>query len=595
MLSELPSEILVHITIYLRTISDLANLAQTCRRLHKIVNTEESTIFREFVQNQFPSVHTPSFWKDAARALTARSRALDRLGVFGRFVTPPATTIRIGLSDPTRLDNPTLGYRPAIDSYEIWNGERWADRREVLAWGAGHQLVMRTKQSGSRQKEQWISFSDVEETSSYDDICGLHLLQPELDKGTDVEHLIFGRIRGDIVHVALSIATATHEYKRKFATSGELLDKTDLVDHTMAAHFDNGSVALYDLENEHKKVEPFAWATVGCEVERSKRSRYSKLLSSSRLAVATAAATGGTKNSLSINTISPDGVCLDREIVVQSLDDDDQVGRSVQASVTTIAPLNMHSFSHSPGDVFLAAWGDRTIRLHDLRSPNSHEVEYQDTTDTNLIYSVQPFGHDRFLAGAAGNAILKIFDLRMSNAYSYLDTHISRTRNSRNPAQKSRAHCPHKDFSMFISSHIPFSTPRNSRQNRRRPYRGPIYALSTPSPSSPTVYTGIVDAIVRLDFASTDDLTGPAREWYDYNLDLGVETGQPSVPIEGDSVFRMAGYERPDADDSTTTSKLRNQHGIWYPEQKYINNEAGTGWDRRWEPLERSGAWRRRD
>ncbi|KAJ5656868.1 hypothetical protein N7507_008818 [Penicillium longicatenatum] len=592
MFSELPSEIIVHVTIYLPTITDIANLAQTCQRLHKIVNTEESAIFRSFVQNQFPSTFTPSFWKDAARVLTARSRALDRLGIIGRFVIPPATTIRIGLNEPMRLDNPTLGYRPAIDSYEIWNGDRWAERREVLAWGAGHQIVMRIKQSGSRPKEQWVSFNDVKEASSYDDICGLHVLQSEFGKTTGDEHMIFGRMRGDLVHVALSVDNATHEYKRKFMTSGDLLERTDMEDHTLAAHFDNGSVALYQLENYHKEVEPFAWVMVGSEVDRS-RSRYSKLLSSSRIAVAT----GQIENSLSINTMSPDGICLDREIGLNSLDSGDQVGRSVHANVTAIAPLNSHPYAGSPGDVFLATWGDRTIRLHDLRSPNSYEATYQDTTDSNLIYSVQPFGHDRFLAGAAGNAILKIFDLRMSNAYSHLDAHFPPTKSqtSPKPAKRNGAQYPRKDFSMFLSSQIPSAVPRSSRANRRRPYRGPIYTLSTPSPSSPTVYAGIVDAVVRLDFASTDDLTGPSRDWYEYNLDLGVETGQPSVPVETDNVFRIAGYERPDPGDFTTTSKLRHQHGFWYPEQRYLNNGTGAGWDRRWEPLEKPGAWRRRD
>lgn len=612
MFSELPSEIIVHVTIYLPTISDLANLAQTCQRLHKIVNAEEPAIFRSFVQNRFPSIHTPAFWKDAARVLTARSRALDRLGIIGRFVIPPATTVRIGLNEPTRLDNPTLGYRPAIDSYEIWNGERWADRREVLAWGAGHQIVMRAKQSGSRPKEQWVSFNDVEEASSYDDICGLHILQPEFDKNTSVEHMVFGRMRGDLVHVALSIDNASHEYKQKFMTGGDLLEKTDLEDHTLAAHFDNGSVALYHVEIDHKEVEPFAWVTVGSEVNGSKRSRYSKLLSSSKIAVATSQ----TDDSLSINTVSPDGVCLNREIGVNSLNIGDQAGRSAHATVSAIAPLNTHPFAGSPGDVFLAAWGDRTIRyvghkviqnaemtthclprLHDLRSPNSYEATYQDTTDSNLIYSVQPFGHDRFLAGASGNAILKIFDLRMSNAYNYLDAHFPPTKvqSPPNPAKRNGAQYPRKDFSMFLSSQIPSAAPRNPRANKRRPYRGPIYTLSTPSPSSPTVYAGIVDAVIRLDFASTDDLTGPSHDWYDYNLDIGVEKGQPSIPVETENVFRMAGYERPDPGDFTTTSKLRHQHGFWYPEQKHINSGAGAGWDRRWEPLEKPGAWRRRD
>ncbi|KAJ5713876.1 uncharacterized protein N7483_011057 [Penicillium malachiteum] len=594
MLSDLPSEIIVHIAIYLPTISDIVNLAKTCQRFYKIITAEESSIFRTFIQTRFPHIQTPPFWKGAARALASRSRALDRLGIIGRFVIPPDTATRIGFQEHTRRDNPTLGYRPAIDSYEVWNGECWADRREVLAWGAGHQIFLRSKQTGTRSKEQWVSFNDVEEPTSYDDICGLHLLKPEESKqDPGVENLIFARMRGDLVHLSLSLDAATHEIKRKFTTNGLLLEKTDLISDTLAAHFDNGSIGLYSLDNDSQEVEPFAW--VGDGLDHTRRSRYSKLLSPSRLALAT----GQVKNSLSINTLSPDGVCVDREIGVESLDLEDQVGRTVHAAVTAIAPLNSHSYAGSPGDVFLATWGDRTIRLHDLRSPHAYESTYRDTTDINLIYSVHPFGHDRFLAGAGGNAVLKIFDLRMSNTYNYLGAQVPLTKTQSQPSTKLPTSTipsyPRKDFSIFLSTQLPSIIPRNRRaRNRRGPYRGPIYTMSSPSSSSPTVYTGIVDGVVRLDFASTDDLTGPASEWYDFNLGLEVEKGSPSVPVDAENVIRIAGYERPDPDDFTTTSKLRNQHGFWYPEPRYVNTGAGPGWDRRWEPLAQAGAWRRK-
>lgn len=236
-------------------------------------------------------------------------------------------------------------------------------------------------------------------------------------------------------------------------------------------------------------------------------------------------------------------------------------------------------------------------RLHDLRSPTSYETTYRDTTDINLIYSVHPFGQDRFLAGAGGDAVVKIFDLRMRNSYDYLDAQTPTSpKKSPKPIKKPKAIRPHKDFSLFLSAQSPSFAARHPQRARRAGrYRGPIYTMSTPSPSSPTVYTGVVDGIVRLDFASTDDLTGPSKEWYDCNLDLGVDRGEPSVQVDTDQVLRLAGYERPDPDDLTTTSKLRNQHGFWYPESRYMHNEAVTGWDRRWDPLEKPGAWRRRD
>lgn len=212
------------------------------------------------------------------------------------------------------------------------------------------------------------------------------------------------------------------------------------------------------------------------------------------------------------------------------------------------------------------------------------------------MYCVHPFGNDRFLAGSSGDGLVKLFDLRMGSAYSYQDAQTPQTPHPSN--KNHREDRPSHDFSMFLSANLPPDLTRHTHHHRRRgqqSYRGPIYSMSTPSPSSPTVYTGVVDGIARLDFASTDDLTGPAKEWYDYNLDLGVEKGRPGVAVAEDQVFRIAGYERPAQDDFTTTSKLRTQHGYWYLMPNDKENEVVTGWDRRWEPLAKPGAWRRRD
>ncbi|KAJ6129989.1 hypothetical protein N7512_002769 [Penicillium capsulatum] len=398
-------------------------------------------------------------------------------------------------------------------------------------------------------------------------------------------------MRGDLARVVLREDSATHNYEQNFMTYGLGLDQTDLSDGLLAAHFDNGSIAFYQTTTVEKEVEPLAW--IHTETDTLARSRYSKFLSSSRIAVAS----GKAKGSLAISSISPDGVTFERDMCISGLDLQDQVGNSVHANATAIAPLNTHQLAGSPGDVFLAAWGDRTTRLHDLRSPHSYEATYRDTTDINLIYSVHPFGQDRFLAGAGGDAVVKIFDLRMRNSYSYLDAQTSTTTTqSPGQAKKLQANHPRKDFSFFLSTQPSSFLARHSLRARRAGrYRGPVYTMSSPSPSSPTVYTGVVDGVVRLDFASTDDLTGPSQEWYNCNLDLGVDKGEPSRKAETDQVLRLAGYERPDPDDLSTTSKLRNQHGFWYPESKHMVNEAITGWDRRWEPLEKPGVWRRRD
>jgi hypothetical protein len=250
-----------------------------------------------------------------------------------------------------------MGYRPPIDSYETWNGQSWADKKEVLAWGAGEKLLMRTRQSGKQHRDKWILFNDVDEPSSHDDILGLHLLQPEHGKENDVENVVFGRRQGDIRHIALSTSGASHKYKKTFRTEGLELNETDLMHGSnpiLCAQFLQGSTALYHTATDDEDVQPFAWI----RPERSSRGRKAKLLSSSRIAVATMDA----KDSLVISRISPDGIFPEETIGISSLDVEDRLGDYTCQAISAIEPLNNHPLAGSHGDVFLAAWGDRTVR-----------------------------------------------------------------------------------------------------------------------------------------------------------------------------------------------------------------------------------------
>lgn len=358
MLFELPFEIVYHIALFLPTVTSVVNLAQTCRRLHAIITAEDSRIFRAFVSTKFPQIPTPPFWREAAQALASRSRALDRHAVVGRFVLPPRNAIKIGSHQATRRDNPTLGYRPAIDSYETWNGSCWADRKEVLVWGAADELILRVKQSGAKAWEKWFVFNDLEQASSYDDICGVCLLKSGYLKESNTEHLIFGRVRGELSLIAISPENEAHEYKRRFETYGLELERISLGDGPrpiLAAHFANGSIAFYDTTSEETPVKAFT--DIQITSDRVTRNKCSRFLSSDRYALAT----GRYEDSLSIATMRPDGLSLLRQYDVNSMDIDEHAGINRRANVTAVSPLNTQ-VSRPSGDVFLAAWGDRAIR-----------------------------------------------------------------------------------------------------------------------------------------------------------------------------------------------------------------------------------------
>lgn len=236
-------------------------------------------------------------------------------------------------------------------------------------------------------------------------------------------------------------------------------------------------------------------------------------------------------------------------------------------------------------------------RLHDLRSPKPYEMMYVDIADQNPVYCIHPFGHDRFVVGAGGDAVVKIFDLRIPTLYhraTRQQSHpqVNGSSTMSRPKGPTPTPQPSKDLSLFLSftpASLGYSNPRFARQR----YRGPIYAMSSPSLLSPTIYTGVAGGILRLDFASTDDLTGPNNAWYRDAIDLSpkqqTKESYLSDPID------LSGYERPDSRDTTTCSKLRSQTPFEFVNDKTIENEHETGWDRRWNPPDAPGAWRRRD
>ncbi|KAL1854623.1 hypothetical protein Plec18170_004714 [Paecilomyces lecythidis] len=598
MLSDLPSEIVYHIATFLPTASALVHLAQTCRRLCKIITAEDARIFRAFVQSRFPTIDAPPFWRDAAQALTSRARALDRHAIIGRFVIPPPDAIKVGAHQATRRDNPTLGYRPAIDSYEVWLGDCWSERREVLAWGAADELALRIKESGRRKYERWLMFNDLDHISSYDDICGVHLLRPgHPGKDVDKEHVIFGRVRGDLVHMAIEPDKGTHEYRQKFITHGNEIDAIDLTNgpqSILAANFNDGSIAFFHTTTGKPEVEPFSKLQIA--PQELTRQKCSKFLSSDKLAVCAG------NLSASVYTITPSEVSSLREFQLDAQDLANVHYTTQKAHVTAFSPLNAATTGGgSPGDTFLAAWSDGGIRLHDLRSDDLYDATFRDTTDLNPMYSIHPFGHDRFLVGAGAEGIVKIFDLRMPKTYSYLNAKPS----SSQPAPMKNNHhqtngtskttpYPRRDFSIFLS-HRPPIVINSGRLHPRtnRTYRGPIYTMSSPSPSSATIYAGIVDGVVRLDFASTDDLTGPCSDWYDTNLALDLNTGKSASASH--RVLDLSGYERPSPEEIGRSARLRTQKAFHELKDDDVLHERETGWDRRWKRLEEDAAWRRRD
>jgi F-box-like len=360
MLADLPSEIIYHIATFLPTASSLTHLAQTCQRLHKIIVADDR-IYRAFVRNQFPTLQdAPPLWRDVVQAITSRSRALDRCAVLARFVVPSETTKVVGIRDTTRHDRPTIGYRPSLDSHEVWTGGRWQDREEVLAWGAAAEIILKIKRTGTQAHETWLRFNDLEHVSSHDDIRGLHLLRPDHpSRLAGKQHLIFGRARGDVYHIAIDPEDATYQVQQTFITNLTEIHSLDLSpgpEPILAVHSFDGHISLYRTTTKDTEVTSFAKLTG--ETEEGTPRHYIKFLSPSRIAVGH----GRVMDTIVISDVAEDHISTHRELTFE-----DPYHRSLwprrKARVGAITPLGVDTYGgRADGQIFLAGWGNSRVR-----------------------------------------------------------------------------------------------------------------------------------------------------------------------------------------------------------------------------------------
>ncbi|KAK2756219.1 hypothetical protein FQN54_005627 [Arachnomyces sp. PD_36] len=601
MLPQLPSEIIYHIAIYLPTASSLANLSQTCKRLHSVIAADDSRIYRALVQGQFPSIETPPFWIDAARALTSRSRALDRAAAITRVVIPYGSH-QDQRSRAVRTDRPTIGYRPVIDSYERWTGETWAEREEILVWGAGSELLIQRKHRGKQQRkrdnESWsqiqlstserengdvprsnedvtlASFNDLQINNSWHDICSVHLLKAEQTHGFNDgrEDVILGRRNGDLSRMLISHDGKSFELKKSYKTGARNLERTDVSSGpkpVLAATADRKFITLFHAcgEETETAVEPFA-------------SLETAPVASKLLCDDTLAAGIGVPNSLSIFHIGQDMVVKTRDIEVdKDIAEENFLGSNRHPNTITPLPATSQTGGR-PGDLILVGCTSSQTRLYDLRSRNPHAATFIDTVDTSPVYSIHPFGRDHFAVGSGQDAIVKLFDMRMPGiaTYSYLNASPSQGHKPTGKTLKNGYPLSYsgKNISIFLSHQVI----RNRVHHVR--YRGPVYALTSPSPSSSTLYAGVENNLVRLDFASTDDLSGPWGSWYNDNLDLDLDLSGK----RNDNVLSVSCYERPQMgeqrgmkllmqEDMSTELRGENANDV-------LDGVVRPEWDRRW-------------
>lgn len=565
MLAELPYELLAHIISYCDRARHLAYFALTCHRLHTFVEEEG---WRVFIQINFPSIETPKFWKDASKALTAHSRNWDRRALIARLLQPSDRIIKWpGGSKEQWWSAPvgqTMGFQPAIDSYLEWSGASWSARREVLAYSAGAELIIRVKESEANATRRLAAWGDILDkdllrdhdepviewathraptsVQGLDDITSLQLQRRDSAQQCRIgshEAVVMGTASGSLMtlDVPLLGSDATGAKGLTYATQGrsvKSLDTSSGPTPMLAAALAGTHVALYPLSfpdnSPHSPTitEPINEiaaipATTGSTRQQCWTLRF---LSPERLAVGT----GPSNTPLKVFQFREDGI---GEVPFRTFHCHkpdrchDGVDVSHRAPVTAayqILPLSsFNANDQDPGDVFLTGFHDGFVTLNDMRSPRDYVQAYWDPLDSSAIYSLAAIGRERFLAGGSMNSSIKFFDLRMSGGQArYHEAHLT----GKDRSHPHRRGTKHKDsdaqsaagWNLFLDPRDEARAMRQSLPSRfgrgrghggrniRPPFRvSPIYSLSSPSPCSPSMFAGLENRVVQIDLTSMVD------------------------------------------------------------------------------------------
>lgn len=587
MIDQLPQELLEQILGYMPAASSITNVAQVNRKLCAAVRKGENIIFHDFVKRQFPTIATAPPWRKAAFGLTSRSRAWDRRAFVARECTPPRVE---GDDAVPNGRGQTFGFMPVIDSYETASVGQ-STRKEVLAWGAGGRIVARTNDCKSTR---WSSYSFPHDDRPENDILDLRLLRPHQNKNEQGESMFIRRANRELALLHWTPGENDWVIVSTYLVPAETaIDCVDISEdeEPLVAVCNSGSIHLFPLHTSKAKNRAQSVLLLAGTATTKQRKRCAKFLSDSRIAIAPQYLEGRQPAPIEIFDIKATDSPSTHIHASQQLEPNVSSGTHVSGRIgaNVLARIDNRT-TEEDSELLLSGWSDGVVRLYDLRTSHNPIREFSDPVDDGQIFSILPIGQERFLAGSHQNGCLKTFDMRLKGrVYDYTDAHSS----SQQPASNGPPETGRKsgrDINIFLAvttqRGAPPSRPLHlQRGARASTYRGSLYSLTSPSPSSPTVYVGIENHVIQIDFINSDDLQsnrGGMRELMDER-----------------PVLNLSCYERPRVGHESTDPVLLKKQ-TWQKEvvgtAKGANHEAG--WDERWHmeqlrgPKEKTGGWR---
>lgn len=538
-LENLSLDILLVIFSYLDTARSVASLAVTCKKLHSIVQTNG---WRIFIRSCFRSLSLPQNigdgeWMAWARDLTSQSRDWERRAFSA------AVFKRTAKKQPGQFRTQTIPPHIVVDARSRFEGR---SEREILAWGAGEDVVVRIRQSepSGPTSETWMSMDGAAEgfESGKDDVTAISILE---DASTGEAGVIVGRASGHLELLSTNQADFGQPLASFYPASAEgqddlhqkeiqEIDLSSSQDTLAVITKDNALIYTWDgLQSITDQTEGgFDVVIQPAEILNLRNMQNSpdfrllravKFMGNGDLAVGMTSST----EPLRYLTRTPTGVEIINAVKLQPSNRCKEsyiYDNSVQQSVRGLLPVDTSSFAGGSGSVILSSYDDGTIRLQDLRSPSVIDTIYQDHFEA--LTPVGPLishGIERFIAGNARASTLKFFDFRWTKSYYYTDS-LPCSKDPLEPTPKPPTMARYPQYhGIGKCNHLLGRLCRCHALARTDFYRpncnvylpivqkspSPIYSLAKSSDVSSSIYVGLAGELVDL---SLSDLGGRAGD-----------------------------------------------------------------------------------
>ncbi|MCJ1312174.1 hypothetical protein MMC25_005848 [Agyrium rufum] len=442
-----------------------------------------------------------------------------------------------------------MGFHPVIDGYSDGCYNQPGSEREVLTYGGGATLFLRTREPGSVTKDiyrrdfvyakegtdppirherpeymdqfgrlhpfydaqeenssvydgRWLSYHEPSNADGNGDITSLTAFDSVVDRSSELaENVIVGRANGQLDQIRIFTKEARAETVRRFVTD-ERIVRSGRVSHgpdpLLATALGNNTLAIYPLSSDATLLKSTDEVLITENDQDTAILHSIRFLTSDRLVTGS----GHSRRPVMIYALAPHGIEQQPLRVYGPSSSSMRKTPISRETVFRVEPVRSSLHDRGIGQLFLSGRYDGETRLHDLRSPSDYVALFYDPSDLSAVYSILPMGRDRFLTGSADGPLIKVFDFRMPGhtRYRYPDTPESSELNPSDISETQYGAREQPNFNIYLNPTRSWSTRRN------RPSAA-VYSLFSPSPTSSTIYAGLEDQVVQIDITESPRLT----------------------------------------------------------------------------------------